>query len=82
VIWWWLGNAVFVLVVIPVVTLLLHRLLRPVLEIQAYVEDVAEHGSLALQALDCVDALAETQTLVADVGAGVQRYGAALDELL
>jgi hypothetical protein len=82
VIWWWLGNAVFVLAVIPVVTLLLHRLLAPVLEIQAYVEDVAEHGSLALQALDCVDALAQTQTLVADVGAGVQRYGAALDELL
>jgi hypothetical protein len=80
--WWWIGNAVFLLVVIPVVLLLLTRLLRPVLEIRDYVDDTLEHGVLAIAALDGVEGLVDTRALVKEVGGGVQRYGAALDDLL
>lgn len=81
-VWWWIGNAIFLLVVIPVVLLLLQNLLRPVMEIRRYVDDTLEHGLLAIAALDAVDALPRTRDLVKDVGGGVQRYGAALDRLV
>lgn len=79
---WWIGNLVFLLVVIPVVILLLRSLSRPVFEIRDYVDDVLEHGVLAIAALDSVEELLDTRELVKDVGAGVGRYGAAIDELL
>lgn len=79
---WWIGNVVFLLVVIPVVILLLRSLSRPVFEIRDYVDDVLEHGVLAIAALDSVEELLDTRELVKDVGAGVGRYGAAIDDLL
>ncbi len=79
---WWIGNVVFLLVVIPVVILLLRSLSRPVFEIRDYVDDVLEHGVLAIAALDSVEELLDTRELVKDAGPGVGRYGAAIDELL
>lgn len=81
-IWWWIGNAVFLLVVIPVVLFLLDKLRRPVIEIRDYVDDTLEHGVLAIAALDAVDDLVETRDQVKELKAGVLRYGDALDDLL
>lgn len=81
-IWWWIGNAVFLLVVIPVVLFLLDKLRRPVIEIRDYVDDTLEHGVLAIAALDAVDELVETRDQVKELKAGVLRYGEALDDVL
>lgn len=81
-IWWWIGNAVFLLVVIPVVLFLLDKLRRPVIEIRDYVDDTLEHGVLAIAALDAVDELIETRDQVKELKAGVLRYGEALDDVL
>lgn len=81
-VWWWIGNAVFLLVVIPLVVLLLYNLRRPVIEIRDYIDDVLEHGVLAISALDAVEDLLETRDRIKDVKAGVVRYGDALDDLM
>ena len=36
---WWIGNLVLLLVVAPVCLYFLNRVLRPVFEIRAYVDD-------------------------------------------
>lgn len=79
---WWIGNIVFLAVVIPVVILLLNHILRPALEIKKYADDVLEHGVLAIAALDATEELVKTRDLVKQVGAGVGRYGSALDRIL
>ena len=81
-VWWWLGNAVLLLAVAPLVVLLLHRLLVPIREIRAYIDDTCEHEAGALVALESIDELAETEALVERVSVGVSRYGAAVDQLL
>lgn len=81
-VWWWIGNAVFLLVVIPLVVILLNNLRRPVTEIRDYIDDILEHGVLAIAALDAVEDLLETRDHVKDVKAGVLRYGEALDDLI
>lgn len=81
-VWWWIGNAVFLLVVIPVVVALLHRLTRPVLEIRDYVDDALEHGLLVSRALEDVDALRKTREHAEALGGEVRRYGAAVERLL
>lgn len=81
-VWWWIGNAVFLLVVIPLVVILLNNLRRPVTEIRDYIDDTLEHGVLAIAALDAVEDLLETRDRVKDVKADVLRYGDALDRLI
>lgn len=81
-VWWWIGNAVFLLVVIPLVVVLLNNLRRPVTEIRDYIDDTLEHGVLAIAALDAVEDLLETRDRVKNVKADVLRYGDALDRLI
>ena len=79
---WWVGNAVLILVVAPVVVLLANRLIRPTLEIRAYANDILEHGVALTGMLDAVPKLQQTRELTAAARQGVSRYGAALQELL
>lgn len=79
---WWIGNIVFLFVVIPLVVMLLNRVMRPAVEIKKYADDVLEHGVLLIATLDAVEALLETRQLVKQVGSGVDRYGRALQKIL
>lgn len=79
---WWIGNVIFLVVIIPVVILLLNRVMGPVVEIKRYADDVLEHGVLLIASLDSVEELNRTRDLKKQVSAGVQRYGAALDRIL
>jgi hypothetical protein len=79
---WWVGNAIFVLVVIPVVVLLLSRLLRAVLEIGRHVDKIYDQAVGLVGALDDVQALLETRDLVKRVGGGLTRYVTAVDRIL
>lgn len=79
---WWLGNAVLLLVVVPLVVALAHGLLRPVLEIRHYADDVLDHGVSLTGTLDAVPRLVTTAELASAAHGLVARYGAALRRLL
>ena len=79
---WWLGNVVFLFLVIPVVILLLNNVLRPATEIRKYADDILENGVLLTGELDAVPELLRTRDLVKQAGAGAARYAAAVDQLL
>ncbi len=58
--WWWLGNIILILVVAPVLVLFLNKVMRPIREIDHYVQDVLEHGVALTATLDCVPQLIRT----------------------
>ncbi len=79
---WWIGNIVFLFVIIPVVVLLLHRLLLTIIVIGRYTADILEHGVGAVGQLDAVEELGQTRQAATRVGSDVQRYGTALNRAL
>lgn len=81
-VWWWIGNALLLLVVIPLVLHVADRVIRAANEINQYADDILANGLLVAANLDPVPALVETRSMVGDTLAGVARYGQALDEIL
>lgn len=79
---WWIGNAVFLLVVIPVVILILNGLLRPAREIKRYADDLEESAGHYAELLDPLGDTTRTRDLVVQVRGGLERYGAALERLV
>lgn len=79
---WWLGNIVLLFVVVPVVLLLLGRVLHPVQEINAYANDILDHGVSLTGALDAVPKLDRTRQLSSVARGAVGRYGAALQRIM
>ncbi len=79
---WWIGNAIFVLVVIPVVVVLLHRLMKPVVAIEKHVNAIHQDAGRIVVALDGVKGLITTRDLVKRVGGGLTRYVTAVDQIL
>jgi hypothetical protein len=79
---WWIGNAVFILVIIPVVVVLLLRLMSAVFDIGKHVDTI--HGQVQglFVALDDVKQLIPTRDAVKLVGAGLTRYVKAVDRIL
>lgn len=80
--WWWLGDLVLIAVVLPAVIYFLNKVLRPIKEIDAYVQDILEHGVLLTGTLDCVPNLIRTCELSGTARLNVTRYGLALARLL
>jgi hypothetical protein len=78
----WVGSAVLLLVIVPVVVKLLGRVAEPVQEIEHATHGLAARAESIVSLLDTVDQLPETRRLVGQTGSGVFRYGAALDEVL
>lgn len=79
---WWIGNAVLLLVVVPLVVYLAHGLLRATLEIRHYANDVLDNGVTLTGTLDDVPKLVTTAELAGTARGLVGRYGAALRRLL
>jgi hypothetical protein len=79
---WYLADLVLILVVPPVVLLLLNKVMRPIREIDRYVEDVLEHGVALTGTLDAVPNLIRTCELTGACRLNVTRYGLALARLL
>lgn len=79
---WWVGNAVLLLVVVPVVLLLANRVLRPAIEVQRYADDILEHGVGVTEQLAPIPAVAETQALVSTAKGLAVRYVRAAGPLL
>lgn len=77
---WWIGNLIFLAVVIPVVVYLLNQLMEVIVEIGRYADDVLEHGVLLIANMDGIDQLEETGQLAAQTSQGVQAYANALKQ--
>jgi hypothetical protein len=81
-VWWYVGEALTVLLVVPVVLTLLSALLRPVREIKAYADDILEHGVALTGTMDAVPKLVRTKELTGVARQSVGRYGSAVRRLL
>ncbi|MCA1695906.1 MAG: hypothetical protein LC749_14910 [Actinobacteria bacterium] len=79
---WYIAAIALILVVPPVVLLFLNRVMRPIMEIDKYVEDVLEHGVLLSGTLDAVPNLIRSCELTGQCRLNVTRYGLALARLL
>lgn len=79
---WWIGNALVLLVVVPVVIILANRVIRPAVEIQAYADDILEHGVNLTEHLVPVPALIETDASITGITGVAVRYVTALRRMV
>jgi hypothetical protein len=80
---WWIGNAILLLVVVPVLVALLNRVLAALERIRAATDDILDGGVELTGNLDDVpEMLAETGGTVAAVTTGAVRYAGSVAKLL
>ncbi|MEW2499887.1 hypothetical protein ACQPXB_27105 [Amycolatopsis sp. CA-161197] len=80
---WWIGNAVLLFVVLPVVIALLNRVLAAVERIRAAADDILVGGvRLAGQLEPVPAALAQTDRTIGEVAVGATRYAGSVAKLL
>jgi hypothetical protein len=80
---WWIGNAVLLLAVFPIVIALLNRVLAAVERIRGATDDILSGGVALIGQLNGVpDALATTDTTVEEVAVGAVRYAGSVARLL
>lgn len=80
---WWIGNAVLLLVILPVVIALLNRVLAAAERIRAATDQILAGGVGLVGELDGVpEALATTDETVRAVSVGAVRYAGSVAKLL
>jgi hypothetical protein len=79
---WWIGNAVLVLVVLPVVLYLLSGVLTAARSIVPSVRRIADVAAAGSKDLDATALLLTTQDQVRQTVAGVANYGGSLDVII
>jgi hypothetical protein len=80
---WWIGNALLLLAVLPIVIALLNRVLAAVERIRGATDDILSGGVALIGQLGGVpDALATTDTTVEEVAVGAVRYAGSVARLL
>ncbi|HXP18557.1 MAG TPA: hypothetical protein VN840_02815 [Streptosporangiaceae bacterium] len=80
---WWIGNAILLLVVLPVVIYLLNRVLAAVERIRGAADEILTGGVALVGELGGVpEGLATTDTTVRAVAVGAVRYAGSVAKLL
>jgi hypothetical protein len=80
---WWIGNAVLLVAVLPVVIYLLNRVLAALERIRAASDDVLAGGVALIGQLEAVpDGLAVTDQTIEEVKVGAVRYAGSVAKLL
>ena len=80
---WWIGNAVLLLVVFPVVVYLLNRVLAAVERVRQATDDILSGGVALIGELTGVpEALATTDATIKEVSVGAVRYAGSVAKLL
>jgi hypothetical protein len=79
---WWIGNAVLLLAVLPVVIYLLNGVLKASNSIVPSVNQIATVAAAGSKDLDATALLLTTQDQVRQTVAGVADYGGSLDVIL
>lgn len=78
----WIGDAVLLLVVLPIVIYLLRGVLSAVSDIVPAIAQIGEAAAALSRDLDAAPALLTTQDQVAQTLAGIADYGGSLDVIL
>jgi hypothetical protein len=80
---WWIGNAVLLIVILPVVIFLLNRVLAAVERIRGATDEILSGGVALIGELNGVpEALATTDRTVNEVSVGAVRYAGSVAKLL
>ena len=80
---WWIGNAILLLVVVPVLVALLNRVLAALERIRGAATDILAGGVGLAGELDGVpEMLAVTDNTIKDVATGAVRYAGSVGKLL
>ena len=79
---WWIGDAILLVVLLPVVVYLLHGVLRAARSIVPSVQQIASVAAAGSKDLDAAALLLTTKDQVAQTVAGVANYGGSLDIIL
>lgn len=80
--WWWIGLALVLLVITPIIALLAYRLVQVVAEIRRYADDIVAHGGGLATELEAVAALGQTRELTGAIRDALARYASAVGTLL
>jgi hypothetical protein len=81
--WWRIGNAMLMLLVLPLVIYLLNRVLAALERIRHASDDIVASGTeLVGDLTELPEALAITDRTVADVSTGATRYAGSVAKLL
>jgi hypothetical protein len=82
-VWWWIGNAILLVVILPVVIYLLNRVLAAVERIRHATDDILSGGvALIGELTDVPAALATTDETIRQVSVGAVRYAGSVAKLL
>jgi len=82
-VWWWIGNVLLLLVVVPVLVALLNRVLAALERIRKASDEILAGGVALIGELDGVpEALAQTDQTVEDIALGATRYAGSVAKLL
>jgi hypothetical protein len=80
---WWIGNAILLVAVVPVLVALLNRVLAALERIRGATDDILTGGVALTGELDDVpEMLAQTDATVKDVSVGAVRYAGSVAKLL
>jgi hypothetical protein len=80
---WWIGNALLLLAVVPILVALLNRVLAALERIRGAADDILAGGVDLTGALDDVpEALAITDRTIDEVAVGAVRYAGSVAKLL
>lgn len=82
-VWWWIGNAVLLLVIVPVLVALLNRVLAALERIRKASDEILAGGVQLIDEVDRVPELLETTDgTIEDVSKGAVRYAGSVAKLL
>lgn len=80
---WWIGNAILLLVVVPVLVALLSRLIGAVERIRGASDDILAGGVALTGKLDDLpEMLATTDEVIGEIAVGAVRYAGSVAQLL
>jgi hypothetical protein len=80
---WWIGNAVLLLVILPVVIFLINRVLAALERIRGATDDILSGGVALIGELkDVPEGLATTDATVKEISVGAVRYAGSVAKLL
>jgi hypothetical protein len=80
---WWIGNALLLLAVVPILVALLNRVLAALERIRGAADDILAGGVALTGYLDDVpEALAITDRVIDEVAVGAVRYAGSVAKLL
>lgn len=80
---WWIGNAVLLVAVVPVLVFLLNRVLAALERIREASDEILAGGVQLIEEVDNVpELLATTDETIEDVSIGAVRYAGSVAKLL